>query len=303
MKRIFYFVSCCLVLACSDSTEDLGNEEIIEQELQGTGFFEYSGYEPFADKTIPVYYHVPEDANSNTPILFIFHGNSRNAFDYRNALIDKSNEHNFVIICPRFSSQDFPGGDVYNLGNVYVDGDNPQPSELNPTDEWTFSVIEPLFDEVKQLLNSEQESYDIFGHSAGGQFAHRFMLFRPDARFNRVLISAPGWYTTLDSNLGFPYGLSNSILEDLDLDLIYNKDLTLLIGELDNDPNAGGLRRNSTVDLQGTNRFDRALHFFNQAQQQASNASSIFNWHLEINAMAGHDYRIAASKAADILFD
>jgi len=302
LRNILYIVLICLTFSCSDNSEVINDGGLTEQGLQGTGFFDFSKYEPFADRAIRVYYHIPEGFDENTPIVFLFHGNSRNAFDYRNAMLDKSEEYNFAVIVPRFTSQDFPGGDAYNLGNVYEDGDNPNIAELNPESEWTFSVIEPLFDDIKNQLNSSQNSYHIVGHSAGGQFVHRFMLFKPNARFEKILVSAPGWYTTIDSNVNFPYGLSNSILEDMPLDAVYGRDLTLLVGELDNNSNAGGLRRNSIVDLQGTNRFDRAINFFNQAQQGAMDDSRAFNWQLEINPSADHDYRLAISKAADILF-
>ena len=46
---------------------------------------------------------------------------------------------------------------------------------------------------------------------------------------------------------------------------LLSKELTILIGENDNDPNDSGLRRNSIVDQQGVNRFTRANYFYNLA--------------------------------------
>jgi len=305
MKKYIYFISfLAIVCNCSDNSEGIthnSNQE--DQDLLGTGVFQFSDYETLVDKPLSVYYHIPDAAKEDTPILFVFHGNGRNAFDYRNAMIQKSEQYNFIVIVPRFSSQDFPGGDSYNLGNVYEDGDNPSPNTLNSENLWTFSIIEPLFDKVKELLGSAESTYHILGHSAGGQFAHRFLMFKPEARVKKILVSAPGWYTTLDPNISFPYGLSNSILEDLELNKLFEKQVTLLIGNLDNDPNASGLRRNEIVDLQGTNRYDRALNFYSMAQQSAIEISTILNWTLEINPGVGHDYTIAISKGADLLFE
>ena len=36
---------------------------------------------------------------------------------------------------------------------------------------------------------------DLFGHSAGSQVAHRFLLFKPTNKTNKVILSAAGWYT------------------------------------------------------------------------------------------------------------
>ncbi len=293
-----------IVCSCSDNPDGTtDNSNHGEEGLQGTGVFQFSEYETLVDKPLSVYYHVPDSAEEDAPILFLFHGNGRNAFDYRNAMIEKSEQYNFIVLAPRFSSQDYPGGDAYNLGNVYTDGDNPSPNSLNPENLWTFSIIEPLFDEAKELLGSTQSTYRIFGHSAGGQFAHRFLMFKPEARVEKILVSAPGWYTTIDTDINFPYGLSNSILEDLQLNQLLEKQVILLIGDLDNDPNASGLRRNEIVDLQGTNRFDRTLNFYNRAQQRAMEISTLLNWTLEINQGVGHDFTLAISKGADLLFE
>ena len=58
-------------------------------------------------------------------------------------------------------------------------------------EKWAFSTIEHLFDEMRV----DQASYVLFGHSAGGQFAHRMALFRPDSRASVIVAANPGWYT------------------------------------------------------------------------------------------------------------
>src|SRR5271155_4121645 len=39
------------------------------------------------------------------------------------------------------------------------------------------------------------KTYYLYGHSAGGQFAHRLVLFMPNARYQRVVAANPGYYT------------------------------------------------------------------------------------------------------------
>jgi pimeloyl-ACP methyl ester carboxylesterase len=53
-------------------------------------------------------------------------------------------------------------------------------------------VIERLFDHVRQTLGISATTYDIVGHSAGGQFVERLVLFLPSARFRRAVASSPG---------------------------------------------------------------------------------------------------------------
>lgn len=111
----------------------------------------------------------PEGDVSTMPVLFVMHGTLRNADTYRDNWVELADKYGVLIITPEFSDEDFPGSRSYNLGGMF-DG------EGNPVKEqyWAYSLIEPIFDNVQELVNSERETYDIFGHSAGAQFTHRF---------------------------------------------------------------------------------------------------------------------------------
>ena len=288
-------------ISCSENSDNSINESVILDEfVTGGGYFEFSDFQSLVIKT---YYHIPIYVTNNTPIVFVFHGAGRNAKDYRDAMIAKSNQFNFIVIVPEFSIANFPGGDGYNLGNVFIDGDNPSIGTLNPEEEWAFSVIEPLFDFIKQSLNNSTPKYHIFGHSAGGQFAHRFMMFKPNARFDKVVSSGSGWYTVPDLDINFPYGFKNSPLEDNSFENLFEKQLTIQIGELDNDPNSAGLRHNQFADAQGLNRLERANHFFDEALQLSQENNLEFNWDLHINEEGTHNYLTASESAANLIFN
>ncbi len=303
-RLLLLFCMCFLFNSCSeDSDETTNNPDTFNETTRGSGFIEYSDYAPFNGKVLKIFYHIPSTVNVNTDILFVFHGNGRNAKDYRDAMVAKSNQYNFIVITPEFSNANFPGGDKYNLGNVYIDGDNPSPSTLNPENQWTFSVIEPLFDFIKENINNNSLTYQVFGHSAGGQFAHRFVMYKPNARYDKVVASASGWYTVTDDNITFPYGFMESPLETVALANLFDKKLMIQVGNLDNNPNASGLRHNQFADAQGLNRLVRAQHFFNEASQLSENNNLVFNWELFINEGADHEYDIASQNAADLIFN
>ena len=304
-RSILILIIIILFYSCSsknDGVIGLDNFTELNSQSEGSGTFPFV-YNSNANKILDVYCHIPESSDSSTPIVFLFHGNNRNANDYRNSLVAKANLYGFILIVPEFTTTQFPGGDGYNLGNVFTDGDNPSVSSLNNESEWAFSVIEPLFNYTKQNLNNQTSKYHIIGHSAGAQFAHRFLFFKPLAKIDKMVASAAGWYTTLDLETNFPYGLNASPLEDINFSLLFSKQLTILVGSNDNDPNSSALRHNSVVDLQGLNRLDRATSFYNNAQSKAADLSVNFEWDFVINSNEDHNYLIAVSKAADIIFN
>lgn len=301
LKFVKFLIITVLFYSCSDNDNVVeSTPQVLLEQSTGSGYFEYTS---FNSKTIRVYYHIPSNTNANSPILFVFHGSGRNASDYRNAMVSMANQYGFIVMTPQFSNLDFPGGDAYNLGNVFTDGDNPSPSSLNPEEEWTFSVIDPLFDFIKQSLNNNSLKYQVFGHSAGGQFAHRFLMFKPNANYDMVVVSAPGWYTLIDVDISFPYGFKDSPLESVSLSHLFEKKMIIQVGSLDNNPNASGLRHNQFADAQGLNRLDRAQHFFNTASVLAQNEDIEFQWELRINDGADHDYITACEKGAELIFN
>ena len=305
MKIIFKKLSVFflfIIVSCEPAGSSFtpSPEPIIPAEINvGSGVFTFTKN----NIDFEVFYYVPESYNSSSKILFTMHGGSRDPEGIRDNAIAKSNEYNFIVIAPKFSAENFPLGDGYNLGNVYEDGDNPSTTTLNNEEEWSFSVIEPLFDSVVSGLSLSQEKYNLFGFSAGAQFVHRFILFKPNARFEKVVAGAAGWYTVPDTSIAFPYGLNNSILMNTNFNNLLSKDLYIQVGALDNNPNAVGLRRNEYADAQGLNRVTRAIHFFESGQNTAEANNYNFNWSIHIIQGAGHDSSPNINNACDLMFN
>ena len=291
------------ILSCDKNNAPISSDS--NPLITGTSSFVFDSYLPLADKPMNIFYHVPENINTQTPILFVLHGSGRNAAQYRDAFVTKSEQLGFIVVVPEFNDIDFPGGDAYNLANIFDDGDNPSESTLNEESDWTISVLDPIFDYVRDLTDNETSRYDLFGHSAGSQVAHRFILFKPTNKTNKVILSAAGWYTVPNISIDFPYGLnkgpfiySNNILEEF-----FFKNIYVIVGTEDNDPNAPSLRHTDEAELQGAHRLARAEHFFNESQNIASEINSPFNWQFQTVPNVGHQYSIMAGVACELLYN
>ena len=270
--------------------------------LKGTGDFVFSSYAPLADKPVRVFYHIPSSTTPLSPVLMVFTGAGRDAEASRDDLIAKADQKGFLVVVPEFSDQYYPGGDQYNLGNIFEDGDHPSPATLNSEDVWTFSIVDPIFNEVKTMTGNESATYDVFGHSAGAQFAHRLLMFKPNAKINRVVEASAGWFTMPDPTVNFPYGTGQSPLQGSNLSYFFSNEMTVMVGALDTDPNSFNLRHTSGADAQGFNRVERAHYFFNESQILAGNAGQTFNWSFVSLPNVGHEFGPEAFAAADILY-
>lgn len=300
LRVVFAAFLVFFMLAC-DKNEAVTPDDS-ESALSGTGVLTYSGYAPLQDKPIRVFYHIPDDAGADAPILMVFHGNNRDALEARNALVAKSNQLGFITVVPEFSQDDFPGSDAYMLGNIFDDGDAPSDATLNDEESWTFSVIDPLFDFMKAQCGNETSRYDVFGHSAGGQFAHRLVLFKPEAKLNRVMAAASGWYTVPDAQIDFPYGTAKSPLESGGLQAVFSVSMTVMVGAEDTDPNSAALRHTEEADAQGMQRLERAQHFYEESRIIAQASGLPFQWQYTTVANAGHDFNANATAAVNALY-
>ena len=292
---IFIFLISCKK---SEITFTSNQTPILISEIQvGSGVFLY----PFRDIEIEVYYYIPSNYNNESKIIFAMHGGGRDAEGMRNSMISSANQSNHIIIAPKIDAINFSLGDQYILGNVYEDGDNPSDETLNNENDWTFSVIELIFDSLISSLSLTNENYNIIGFSAGGQFVQRFILFKPEARFSKAVVAAPGWYTVIDTNINFPYGFANCILDFNNIENLFSKEVYYIVGELDNNPNAYGLRRNDYADAQGINRLDRAIHFYNVSENIASENNYDFNWNLDIIPNTNHSWQPSLQFALNLI--
>ena len=100
--------------------------------------------------------------------------------------------------------------------------------------KWIYRDFDRIFDTAKKTVKSKQRKYDMFGHSAGGQILHRFVLLVPKSKASKILASNAGTYTLPDKQTNFPFGIKDIDIDDKALKRAYRKNLVLFLGELDN---------------------------------------------------------------------
>jgi hypothetical protein len=263
-----------------------------------TGSFTYKPTGDLSSKTIRVFYRIPDGDITKMPILFSFHGVNRNADDYRDYWISMANANKFMVFAPEFSDADFSTGDAYNLANIFDDGDNPSTGTYNPKEQWTFSVLDPIFEKIKTAISGSQQKYNGWGHSAGAQFLQRFVMYLPNSKLDIAICANAGWYTVPEFSVNFPYGLNKGQLPINDLKAALAKKLIVHLGTNDTDPNSAGLRHNSVVDnQQGLIRLVRGRYFFTQSQGTAQGLNTTFNWEKVEVSGVDHDAQLMANAA------
>ncbi|HKV00190.1 MAG TPA: hypothetical protein VJR58_33135 [Vineibacter sp.] len=244
-----------------------------------------------------VLYHRPAGASANAPVLFVLHGNGRNAQSYLSAFTRQADRAGVVLLAPHFSHALFPSSRDYNQGDMFNAAGRPQPRE-----SWSFTIIEQAFDAYRARFGSNRSRYMIYGHSAGAQFVHRFLLFMPDARVDRAVAANAGYYMMPDRSQAYPYGPRGTLATDADYKAWFSRPLTILLGDRDIDPQHVDLVRTPEANLQGPYRLARGENFFATAQQEAARIAARFNWTKQIVPGVAHENSRMAQAAAPLLF-
>lgn len=286
-----------LLAQCSTVTETTRSDQGIFRQGKGSFSFTPEGFGPHPDSPIDVWYYAPARELGRVRILVVLPGRGRNGEEYRDDWVDEVRREGVLLLVPEFPSDVF-SVDEYNLGNLVAETGEPIPRE-----EWTFAVVEALFDHVREGVQSEQPGYYLYGHSAGAQFVHRFVLYMEGARVLHAVSANAGWYTVPDLSVSFPYGLRGGPpVSDGDVRRMVATPLTVLLGSADDEPDADGLRDDEGSREQGSTRFERGRHFFGVGQHAAVDRNTPLSWDLEVVEGVGHSNAEMAAPAAAVLF-
>lgn len=243
------------------------------------GRFEYAQ----AGKTVTVWYYVPAAAGPDAPMVVVLPGLRRNGLDYLHDWTGLAQAGKFLLVVPEFSEAQFPGDEGYIYGNTVDQAGRPVPRE-----QWSFSMIEPIFDAVRARTGNQSARYRIYGHSAGAQFVQRFIYFVPRARVAAAVAANAGWYMLPDLAGAFPYGLKGTPVTAGDLRHALGLPLVVLLGTADTNAHDKVLRHTPEAEAQGAYRFARGQFFFAQAARAAQAQHLPFGWRLATAPGVGH---------------
>jgi hypothetical protein len=209
-----------------------------QQLAVGSGQFERDEAAGATVERQRVFYHRPAAWTPAGRIVVVMHGVNRDADRYRDEWRGLADQYGFLLVVPEFSQAKFPGDAGYNFGGMVDDKDKPLPRE-----RWSFNVVDRVFADVRRLSGAERQAYSLYGHSAGAQFAHRFLLFAASPSVEMVVVANAGWYTLPVADEAFPYGLKGSPATEADVRAFLARPLVLQLGEADTDSAHSSLRR------------------------------------------------------------
>jgi poly(3-hydroxybutyrate) depolymerase len=245
---------------------------------------------------LPVFTHLPAKVDATTPIVFVMHGLKRDAERYRREWAHLADANGFILVTPQYGDADFPGSRAYNHGGFAT-----KDGRLRPRDEWTFASIEPIFDEVRRRTGSAVARYAIYGHSAGAQFVHRFVLLMPHPRVSVAVSANAGSYAFPTFDVAYPFGLKGAPVDRGQLKRAFATPMVVLLGTRDIDPHDKSLPTGAEAEAQGPYRYARGRAFFAAAQAAAGQMGTAFHWQVKDAPGVAHSDAGMAEFAAKFL--
>ena len=174
---------------------------------------------------------------------------------------------------------------------------------LNNKQNWTILAVEHLFDDVRSRTGAKQDTYLLYGFSAGGQFVHRLVTFLPEARYSRAMAGSPGLYVMPNYTMPFAVGLKGSPLSESDLKRVFSRKLIIMIGDRDTNPNDPSLANFSLAEAEGSTRYERAKNYIDTARKEAERLHVPLNWEYHVVPGVGHDDGAMIGLSAERLFN
>ena len=261
----------------------------------GAGEFIFPLQNGAARSAIKVWTYRPKTLGAEALVLFVMPGAERNGARYRREWQPYAERAQAVLLVPEFSAASFPGSRNYSAPR------NTHSADADDATPFAFAAIEEIFDTVVAVNKLTAKDYRLYGHSAGAQFVHRFILARPAARVQVAVAANAGWYMMPAFDVDFPYGLRGSGVTENSLKVALGRKLFVLLGEKDSDPNHPQLNRSTSAMRQGSNRFERGQRFFRSAEFEAEQLGAAFNWQLRTVANVAHSNAGIARAAAPLL--
>lgn len=244
---------------------------------------------------VELFYTLPEEINNQTQVLFIVHGGARDSEKYLD-IWKKFTEHkNIILVAPEFKRADYEDYEYLNISDDY--------GVLNKNlNEHLHNSLSIFFSFFKSKYNLEIDTYKLYGHSGGAQFAHRLLLFSDYDNVSSAVIAGARSYTFLN-NENYPYGLKESNhLSDKKIKRYLSQRVTFLIGNQDIKKFESSKKNNiQGKAMQGNNRFEVGINYFNNLITVSERQKIPLRWKFQIAKGVAHDNEKMSLLASKIL--
>ncbi len=261
----------------------------------GKGEIDYTCKTADAEKNIHIYYYIPEGDIKSMPVQIVMHGMGRNGDGYYKVWEKQADKYGFILLVPTFSNEQFAEAS-YQQGNIMRSN-----GKFNKKADMTYTIVDDIFDYFIEHSNSKANMFNIYGHSAGAQFVHRYLLFG-NPKVNKAIAANAGWYTFPTDTTAFPYGIGNAQKEiGINVSEFYSRDLTILLGDADT-LRTSNLRQTPEADRQGLNRLERGNAFYTFCKKDAREKGVPFNWKINYVSGSSHSNSKMAPMAAELIY-
>ena len=224
--------------------------------LDGDAAIENYKFEKWSGPSLPIYVAKPNKINKSTRLVVVMHGRKRNAEEYRDQWLQASKDLNLFVIVPEFSEEQFPEVWGFNYGNIKTKN-----LDLIRKDLHAFSAIEPLAVDALKRFKLKSDHWGIYGHGAGAHFVHRYVLHHPQATHTLAIAANLGWYLSM-TDQEWPFGLTNSNIDNVKLKQAFGKYFLLMLGRADTStkPNTPYVAEHwDIINLQGEHRDRKSV--------------------------------------------
>ncbi len=264
----------------------------------GTGSFFYNMPSGEITDTLKVFYHIPEGyERASMPVVIGFHGNDRDCSYWIETWREYADKKGFMFFIPWFTHSNFPTRRYQEVG---VKDDN---GNILPLRQRTSALVDSLICHILKNSGTRERKATIYGHSAGGQFVHRFMLLNNSPYVKKAIIGNPGWFTFPSTDEDYSYGIKD--LRETDNNSLRNmlgKNIVLQLAEGDT-IRESFLRKTPEADRQGRNRLERGNKYFETLNALAEKNGWDFNWRRVYVPDVGHDAVAMSRHAAEYILN
>lgn len=212
------------------------------------------------------YLFVPSSYDGQSPfrLLVVIHGHRRHVEASVEPFIELAAERRWIILAPYFP----PPERFQQLGI----GDSAIRADL---------LLLQLVGDVRRAFRVDTATFDLFGFSAGAQFAHRFLYLHPE-RLRSVVVASPGTVTLPIAGYSWPHGLAGlDMLADAQVNLDHVRHTRVLLVVGTGDVGNGNLNHSAEADRSGQTRLERV-----RVLHQAWLAARIAHQYVEIPALS-----------------